>query len=190
MAANPRNIATITDLLKQGSCDEALTELRKLNRAKHKPWQVTAIAASEQLATLLAQNPILADSVELFLLYVSAGCQAQAEAMLKTNPSLAEAKGTVTDLSGRTFEDITGFQYAVWALDLHMGRMIYNMENPEQGYLSAEQAAKQMAEFDSAKWTKKHGLNFSFDPLINSLNTCVKHYESKRWTEGVASASG
>jgi hypothetical protein len=103
--------------------------------------------------------------------------------MLKANPSLAQARGTVTDLSGRTFEDITGFQYAVWALDWHMWKMIYNMENLERGYLSAEQAAQQMSEIDGAPWTKKHGVHFSFDPLINALDTCLKHYEAGRYAE-------
>jgi hypothetical protein len=159
-SANPRDIAEITDLLKWGKQAEVQAKL--------------------------AKDPVLAASKELFLLFIAAGEQDQAEAMLKANPSLATAKGTVTDLSGRTFEDITGFQYAVWALDWHMWKMIYNMENPERGYLSAEQTAQQMSEIDGAPWTKKHGVHFSFDPLINALDTCVKHYQASRWGEGDA----
>jgi hypothetical protein len=159
-SANPRDISEITELLKWG---------------KH-----------PEIQAKLAKDPQLAASKELFLLFIAAGEQDQAETMLKANPSLAQARGTVTDLSGRTFEDITGFQYAVWALDWHMWKMIYNMESPERGYLSAEQAARQMAEIDGAPWAKKHGAHFSFDPLINALDTCVKHYRASRWDEGNA----
>lgn len=36
------------------------------------------------------------------------------------NPDLMYQKGEVTDLSHRTFTNISGFEYAIWALDEHM----------------------------------------------------------------------
>ena len=59
-----------------------------------------------------------------FLTHVVKGKQRQAEEMLKKNRHLALASGTVTDHANRTFNYITGFQYAVWALDWHMWSMI------------------------------------------------------------------
>ena len=58
--------------------------------------------------------------VEEFLRLVAEGEQDKAEAMLKSNSALALVPGDVTDLSKRSFNGITGFQYAVWALDWHM----------------------------------------------------------------------
>ena len=58
--------------------------------------------------------------LQAFLNQVVAGKQDEAEDMLKQNLALALASGTVTDHAKRTFRNITGFQYAVWALDLHM----------------------------------------------------------------------
>ena len=55
-----------------------------------------------------------------FLAHVVKGEQRQAEEMLKKNRYLALASGTVTDHADRSFNNITGFQYAVWALDWHM----------------------------------------------------------------------
>mgnify|MGYP005615204837 FL=1 len=46
---------------------------------------------------------------------VAEGEQDQCEAMLEKNKDLVLFSGNVKDLSGRTFENITGFQYAVWA---------------------------------------------------------------------------
>ncbi len=60
-----------------------------------------------------------------FLQHVAYGEQEQAEEMLKQDPDLLLQKGNVTDLSGRTFSKITALQYALWALDSHMWKMLY-----------------------------------------------------------------
>ena len=73
-----------------------------------------------------------------FLTHVTKGEQRQAEKMLKKNRYLGLAAGTVTDHANRKFNDITGFQYAVWALDWHMWTMI-------QKYLP-EKAAQSQAQ--------------------------------------------
>jgi hypothetical protein len=60
---------------------------------------------------------------ELLRLVVE-GEQDQAEAMIKKDKNLLLAAGRIIDLSGREFERITAFQYALWALDWHMWTMI------------------------------------------------------------------
>jgi len=56
--------------------------------------------------------------------YVVSGEQTKAEAMLKLNPGLSMQATEVTDYSDRTFTNISAFEYALWALDIHMLRMI------------------------------------------------------------------
>jgi hypothetical protein len=50
--------------------------------------------------------------------------------------------GRVTDLSGREFQSITAFQYALWALDWHMWAMI-------QKYLPVEQQQVQFEKLET-----------------------------------------
>ena len=69
--------------------------------------------------------------------------------MLKDNAELALASGDVTDTAGRTFKNITGFQYAVWALDWKMWTMI-------QGYLPSDAAREQAKGFSDGEWVKEH----------------------------------
>ncbi|MCE3233605.1 MAG: hypothetical protein K0R98_1862 [Rickettsiaceae bacterium] len=153
-SANPRDILEITLLLKRG--DQAAVQDK------------------------LRINSVLAASKELFLLFVAAGEQNQAEAMVRANPKLSVAKGTITDLSGRTFKDITGFQYAVWALDWHMWKMLFNISDPTSSYLSAAQAAIQVAALPYGEWVKEYGMHFSFDPLIHALEICLNYYDACR----------
>lgn len=42
------------------------------------------------------------------------------QAMLKNDMNLFFERGNVTDCSGRTFEQISAFEYALWGLDKHM----------------------------------------------------------------------
>ena len=82
-----------------------------------------------------------------FLKHVGFGEQDQANAMLQANPILTTLKGDLTDCSvypetygHRVFPNITALQYAVWALDFHMWRMIkQHMEkNNQQAHLHAQ----------------------------------------------------
>ncbi|WP_242604362.1 F-box protein [Legionella gresilensis] len=46
--------------------------------------------------------------------------------MLYDNINLIFQKGKVTDCSGRTFDNISAFEYTLWALDKHMWAMMLN----------------------------------------------------------------
>jgi hypothetical protein len=110
--------------------------------------------------------------VPSLLRLVAEGEQDKAEAMLKINPSLALLSGQVTDLSirpKRTFQNITAFQYALWALDWHMWTMILN-------YLPREKAALQLQALEE-KGTE-HGKHFDFNILITALDNYANNYES------------
>jgi hypothetical protein len=153
-SADPEDIREITVLLKRGK--------------------------QKEIQGKLDQNPVLAKSIELFLLFVAARKKDQCEAMLKANRGLAEARGTFTDLSGCTFEKITGFQYAFLRLDFHMWNMIYKMEALETSYLKREQAHKQIeAALMNKKWIGPQATataKSAIEKWISMLETCDKEF--------------
>jgi len=175
-------------------------EARKIQEAKLK-----AEAELKQKAEVVA-SPILLSGgpkpspssvsqveVEKFLRLVVEGEQDQAEAMIKKNPDLLLARGTVNDLAGRIFtgvdpeivkrggngvrefKDITAFQYAVWALDCHMWKMLLK-------HLPTEQARLQAQQFETGSWVRLHGVHAGsqLQELIKALKTYIDNYDP--WT--------
>ncbi len=121
--------------------------------------------------------------VNQFVQHVAYGEQDKAEAMLQRRPKLASGKGNCKDHAGREFKGITGFQYALWALDWHMWGMI-------RGYLDEvdpESAATQCQAQESLTSDQGHGAHFSFKPLISAYQTYIGQYnalsEVKNWKE-------
>jgi hypothetical protein len=86
--------------------------------------------------------------------------------MLKSKPALALVPGDVTDLSKRTFNGITGFQYAVWALDWHMWTMI-------RKYLLPQEAQLQAQGFETCAWVRQHGVHANLNTLIQAYQTTI-----------------
>jgi TPR repeat protein len=117
--------------------------------------------------------PVVVDekALDQLLKCVAEGEQDQAEALIKKDPQLLLAAGKVTDLSGRSFENITAFQYALWAMDYHMWTMI-------QTYLPTEAQAKQHALLES-KGTA-HGKHFDLQPLLEALKTYGDNH--RKWS--------
>jgi hypothetical protein len=62
--------------------------------------------------------------VRKLLLLVVRGERETVKAMLEKNIDLIYRKGKVTDCSGRTFNNISPFEYALWALDKHMWELM------------------------------------------------------------------
>ncbi len=116
--------------------------------------------------------------VAQFLRLVAEGEQEKAELMLMANSGLALQPGTVIDLSKRTFEHITAFQYAVWARDWHMWTMLLK-------YLPEEEAALQLHSLEMNG--TEHGTHFNLSLLIATLETyslnCKAWYEAGDWEE-------
>jgi hypothetical protein len=118
------------------------------------------------------QSPIAAVGIDLamlqaFLKFVADGQQDQAEALLQRNSALALASGDVTDHANRTFSNITAFQYALWALDWHMWKMILK-------YLPSEAAKIQAKQVATGSWVEKYGEYFKFQPLLENFQTYNK----------------
>jgi len=121
----------------------------------------------------IAQSAIVGVNLEVdaFLKLVADGKQDEAEACLINNPNLVLASGDVIDYSGRPFRRITGFQYALWALDWHMWKMILKYLKQFPG--EAEAQAQTVA---TGSWVSDHGEYFNMQPLLAVLETYRANY--------------
>jgi hypothetical protein len=108
--------------------------------------------------------------IQFFLDFVAGGQQDEAERLLKETPKLALMTGNVTDHAGRVFENITGFQYALWALDWRMWEMV-------RKYLPYRAAGKQVEKFIKSKWAKEHGEHANWKELLDALQAYCNEYK-------------
>ncbi|MDI9817936.1 MULTISPECIES: F-box protein [unclassified Legionella] len=144
--------------------------------------------------------------VRKLLPHVVQGKHEAVQAILKKDISLIFKRGVVTDCSGRTFESISAFEYALWAIDKHMwAAMIACIPENEEG---REIVAQLMAQYNKLNKdgvtyrihgkaiTEKH---FDFEnTIIKELQTQVdsiratedKNWDAihKQWREGVGGA--
>ncbi|MBS0351327.1 MAG: hypothetical protein JSR33_09110 [Proteobacteria bacterium] len=183
---NNSNLITLKELYERNlSVKEAANKLYQNCEAQlEKSNQLTAhISEKEDQKSLpspstalsktsVAENPLSfmpaskreSKDVAILLTLVADGQQAEVEKMIKANLQLLTAYDKVQDLAGRTFTNITAFQYALWSLDWHMWAMI-------QKYLPKEEQAKQLQELET-KGTA-YGKHFSLKGLIDALQEYV-----------------
>ena len=149
-------------------------------------------------------QPLL--DVRKLLHYVARGDHKAVEAMLKKDMSLIFKRGVVTDCFGREFENTSGFEYALWALDKHMwAAMIACIPQNEEGRKVFAQLIAQYNKVNTdgvtyklngQTITEKH---FDFNnTIIKELQTQVdsinapgtKNWDAidKQWREGVGGA--
>jgi len=121
----------------------------------------------------IKKETIIIDSLSLFLNHVTFGRQDKAEEMLCQNNDLVLMSGDITDCAKRKFKQVTGFQYAVWALDWHMWEML-------RKYIPTETIKEQLMGLKTGSWIKDHGTLASWQDLIDELQKYVDCY--KRWT--------
>jgi hypothetical protein len=142
-----------------------------------------------------------------FLHHVTRGNYDEVEKMLKKDRALFTQRGKVTDCSGRTFSNATGFEYALWALDKHMWtRMLNCLPNDEEGLKIKAELQVQY------KGIKERGISYSLNgkPILvpehhfDFKNTLIKELQTqvdavneenpnwnaidKQWKEGVGGA--
>jgi len=147
-------------IYKYGKENKHVLELNKKELTRDE-----AVSEIHRAVTLAISKPFLRLIVE--------GEQDKAEAMLKSNAALALVPGDITDLSKRTFTNITGFQYAVWALDWHMWTMI-------KKYLPDEAAREQVKGFETGSWVKSCGVHVDLGMLIQAYETTTDLYNSSK----------
>lgn len=82
-----------------------------------------------------------ANSIDRLLFFIVRGKQALAKNMLQAHPELLLERGTATDYSGRTFNNIRPIDYALWSYDHYMLEMMFDAEFDEYHERLREQAA-------------------------------------------------
>lgn len=123
------------------------------------------------------------------LLFVARGEQDEACAMLEQYPELLLKPGNVTDYSGRTFKNITAYEYAYWAKDTHMCRMLEtHMVNATKAVMLKRIDAM---EGDGLTYEQHgvvitHSKHFDFTPLITALRRYVDGYDNWSATRNFA----
>jgi len=127
-----------------------------------------------QFISSVTQPPIQVIPLDKFLKHIGFGEQDEAEEMLKINPNLALISGDLTDCAGRHFKQISGLQYAVWALDWHMWEML-------RKYMPEEIIKKQLMCLETSAWIKEHGMQVDWQNLIDALQNYITYYD--KWDE-------
>jgi ankyrin repeat protein len=176
LAEHPKNVAILCQRASTNAMRSnqrwAKTEisLPELKKPVSTPSALPTLLISQNYYGLIASKcetkPVNELALNRLLQFVAAGQQNQAEQLIKKNNRLLLAAGTLTDLSGREFKSITAFQYALWALDWHMWKMIRN-------YLPPEAQAEQFTALELN--STAHGQHFDLQPLINTLQIYVNH---------------
>lgn len=149
----------------------------------------------------MVPRPLPSGQITEFLDLVAGGWQEKAEVMIEKTPALLKATGTLNDLAGRcsfklaanrldpeiarlgnngvrTFNNITGFQYALWALDMHMAMMLKRYL--DQHYPG--EAALQASGVSTGRWVNTQGVHAGphLQRLIDALQKYVDNYDP--WT--------
>ncbi len=108
---------------------------------------------------------------QVFLDHVAWGRQDDVEKMLQdpSNRWLVLKSGDLKSPAKKTFKNITGFQYAAWALHWDMLVMLLH-------YLSIEEAIAQAQQFERGLWTQEHGVHANWDDLIKKMNEAHAKY--------------
>ncbi|MDP1602597.1 MAG: hypothetical protein Q8M03_04975 [Legionella sp.] len=140
----------------------------------------------EQKDEILASPQIKGIQVPKFLLHVARGEQVEAENLLKANPGaqfLLQAEPFI-DYSGRTF-NCTAFEYAYWAKDTHMCRMlIKHMDNEtKREMLKKCDAIEKNGLTYLQQGEVKQSRHFDFTPLINALKNYVEQFDKRTKNE-------
>lgn len=102
------------------------------------------------------------------------------KAMLKRDMSLIFKRGFVTDCSGRTFENISAFEYALWALDKHMWTaMIACIPQNEEGREVFAQLIAQYNKVDIIGVTYRLNRKVITEQHFDFNNTIIKALQTQ-----------
>lgn len=133
-----------------------------------------------------------------FLHHVVRGDHEAVAKMLEKNPALMHIRGQVTDLSGRRFTNISGFEYCLWALDKHMWtKMLDCLPKTEEGEKIKAVLRTQYQKIKEYGVTyERHGVTTQtpekhFDlegTIIKQLQEYVDNDDDKQWRTGVGGA--
>jgi hypothetical protein len=144
--------------------------------------------------------------VHKLLHYVTRGDHEAVKTMLKNDMSLIFRRGVITDCSGREFENLSPFEYALWALDKHMwAAMIACIPQNEEGRKVFAQLINQYNKVNTIGVTYKLNGKTITEQHFDFNNTLIKELQAvvdaintpgakdwdaidKQWIEGVGGA--
>ena len=130
--AELHKLAEKYDTAKAGEREDILKKLRAIQKESTNP------ELSDEATWLLFSHHLMSreETGSLFLECVAYGNQYLAERMVREAPELLQMEGTATDYSGRAFKKCTAYEYAWWAKDTHMRRMLEaNMDSETKAHL-------------------------------------------------------
>ena len=140
------------------------------------PKDVAALIVSKEQHTLF--QPDL-DGLKL-LRFVVRGEQEKADGLLSKHPELLLKRGTITDYSGRTFKNITAYEYAYWALDTHMCRMLERHMDANTATIMHQRCLdidKNGLTYEQRGVVIEHSRHFDLTPLKSALQDYVDGYD-------------
>ena len=115
------------------------------------------------------------------LMLVAHGEQKAASYMLRRNPQLLLERRDVTDYSGRTFKNITAYEYAYWAKDTHMCRMLEaHMDEATKANIleRIDEMERDGLTYEQHGVVVEHSKHFDFTPLITALTLYVQGFDN------------
>ena len=115
------------------------------------------------------------------LMLVAHGEEESAAQMLASKPELLLERADVTDYSSRTFKDITAYEYAYWAKDTHMCRMLeaHMDEKTKAAMLEKVTAIDKVGlTYEQGGREVEHSEHFDMTPLKTALQIYVAGYDA------------
>ena len=149
--------------------------------------EISSLAITSKPNNTLFSNTLMTAKNTKLLMLVAHGEEPQAHALIGHQSKVLLERGDVTDYSGRTFKNITAYEYAYWAKDWHMCRMLESHMDEETKAVTLSNCEKM--ERDGLTYTQ-HGVpfpgskHFDFTPLKNAYNNYLQVYN--RWVANTA----
>jgi len=141
------------------------------------PKETTNVLIEEQVVVKFVakqdDETAIVPQINILLEHIAFGRQDEAQIMIEKNATLLLEAGEVSDCGNRRFIKIMPLQYAMWALDWHMCNML-------KKYLSMQDVKQQIENIQHGSWVKEHGVNISWQKLIEALQVYIENYHS--WT--------
>lgn len=135
---------------------------------------MTPYAQQVEATSKIVQDKINPQELAALLKWVTEGHLVEVERLLKKNSTLALGTWTITDLSNRTFKNITVLQYAAWALDPEMCELIINYVGVHQSAIQLKALAEEHQIYGS------HGASYDAKPLDTKYRTYFDN--SSKWS--------
>ncbi len=115
------------------------------------------------------------------LRFVVRGEQEKADGLLTIHPELLLKRGTITDYSGRTFKNITAYEYAYWAKDRHMCRMLERHMDANTATIMHQRCLdieNNGLTYEQRGVVIEHSRHFDFSLLVSALQDYVDGYDN------------